>query len=58
MEKCDKSPDKKHHYELSQWQHAITNHECYSCAFCGNEKCKNIFVDRSENTLLKLPTMV
>jgi hypothetical protein len=36
---CKSSPDHKHHYKHSMSQHAIMNHTCYECAFCGHRKC-------------------
>ena len=38
---CIESPDKVHHYEYSSSQHAVMNHICYVCVFCGHGKCVN-----------------
>lgn len=41
---CEKSPDGKHHYEHSTFQHAVYvhngKHTCYTCHFCGDDYCK------------------
>ena len=40
---CEKSPDKKHHYEMSSAQHAVYvingSHTCYQCHYCNKQRC-------------------
>lgn len=54
MTDCKESPDKKHHYDFARSQHAVMNHMCYQCAYCGQGKCITIIPPRVDK--LKLPT--
>lgn len=44
---CPKSPDKKHHYEVSPMQSLVYiehgSHTCYNCHYCGKQKCKTTY---------------
>jgi len=55
---CEKSPDKKHHYEMSMSQHMIYvhngSHTCYICHFCTKTKC--VTTHRDAPNPLELPT--
>ena len=58
-QECKKSPDGKHHYEMSMGQHAIYiengSHTCYHCHYCHDNQCKTEHY--GDPNPLELPTL-
>lgn len=55
LKHCDKSPDGKHRFKYSSFQHAMMYHSCYECVFCGFGHCVN--TSPPEIDPMSLPTI-